>query len=460
MSFDIFRFIRLTLSGLIAGIIIWAIFNPSMLQQERSIRFIDSFSDISGMIAKGFLNTMLLNGVFAAMLGGLLVPASEISWAVLMQSDGLGLNMKRTGIKAAAALGAGALIGGLTGLLAQFVFSALNLLTLGFGIIFARGLAWSMMGVSAGLCTGYALGGWKRSLLGVIGGATGGFVGGVLFDPIAFMLRGNGINGSLSRFVGFTVMGVITGAAVAFVEEIAKQSWVTVMNGPKEGRSFILTKPQTIIGKDEMVDIPLFGDPNIAMQHACLTLQGPVVSVQAAYGTMITVNGAPVQTAQLKDWDTFTVGRYSIRFHQKGASRARQPQAYAQQPVGAYQYQQSAPQPVYSPSNRTMMQAAVQPASGNLVLSVISGPHLNQRFQFGPGTVRIGREAGCAILLAQDTIVSRNHAEISWDGTNWTARDLGSTNGLWINNVRVPQHTLNVGDQIGVGQTWLRVESV
>lgn len=460
MNFDIFRFIRLTLFGLLAGLIIWAIFNPSLLQEERNAHYIDSFNDIPGMIAKGFMYMMLFNGIFAAVLGALLVPASEISMSVLMQSDGLGLVLKRTGIKAAMALGGGALLGAITGLFGQLIFIVLNLVTLGFGIILARGLAWSLMGISAGLCTGYVLGGWKRSLFGLIGGAVGGCIGGGLFDPIAFLLHGTGANGGMSRFVGFTVMGVITGAAVAFVEEIAKQSWVTVMNGPKEGRSFILTKPQTVIGKDETVDIPLFGDPSIAKQHACLTVQELGVCVQAAYGTMITVNGAQVQTAQLRDWDTFTVGRYSLRFHQKGARRVGQPLAYAQQPVGAYQYQQSAPQPSYSPPNRTMVQAAVQPATGNLVLNVVGGPHLNQRYQFGPGTIRIGREAGCAILLAQDTVVSRNHAEIIWDGTNWIVRDLGSTNGLWVNNVHVPQHTLNVGDQIGIGQTWLRVESV
>ena len=93
-----------------------------------------------------------------------------------------------------------------------------------------------------------------------------------------------------------------------------------------------------------------------------------------------------------------------------------------------------------------------------MVLSVVSGPHQGQSFSFGPGTIQIGREAGCDVLLPEDSMVSRNHAQISWTGSNWSIADLASTNGLFVNGARVTQQTLNVGDQIKVGQTTLRVD--
>jgi len=42
---------------------------------------------------------------------------------------------------------------------------------------------------------------------------------------------------------------------------------------------------------------------------------------------------------------------------------------------------------------------------------------------------------------------------LSWD-------TVVSRNELWVNGVRIAEHTLNVGDQIGVGQTRLRVEGL
>jgi pSer/pThr/pTyr-binding forkhead associated (FHA) protein len=298
---------------------------------------------------------------------------------------------------------------------------------------------------------GYVLGGWKRAKLSTLGGFIGGLGGGLVFDAVAWVSHG----GSASRFVGFILIGLLTGAAVALVDDLTKQNWVTVLSGPKEGRSFILTKPITTIGRSEMADIPLFADPNVVKEHARLLLQGPDVMVQSASNTTVTVNGAQTQYAQLRPWDVIGVGRWSLRFHQKAS---RQHMAYIVQPLPDL----TSPQykPTYSPVNRTVSQPAAAVATGQLALVATSGPHLNQRFGFGPGTVRIGRETGCGILLAQDTVVSRNHAEVAWNGTSWVIRDLQSRNGLWMNGVRVTEHVLSVGDQIGVGQSWLRVEQL
>ena len=52
--------------------------------------------------------------------------------------------------------------------------------------------------------------------------------------------------------------------------------------------------------------------------------------------------------------------------------------------------------------------------------------------------------------------VSRRHAEILQQGSQWVIRDLGSTNGTFVNNQRLAanaQQRLNAGDQIRLG-TW------
>ena len=74
----------------------------------------------------------------------------------------------------------------------------------------------------------------------------------------------------------------------------------------------------------------------------------------------------------------------------------------------------------------------------------------------------IGRHAEGAGRLADDEEISRSHARISLDRSGFCAiEDLGSTNGTFVNGLRVasPQ-TLSVGDTVEVGGTTLVVREL
>lgn len=47
-----------------------------------------------------------------------------------------------------------------------------------------------------------------------------------------------------------------------------------------------------------------------------------------------------------------------------------------------------------------------------------------------------------------NSFVSRHHAILYWDKNNWIIRDNGSTNGLFVNNMRVEKAALHTGDSI------------
>lgn len=69
----------------------------------------------------------------------------------------------------------------------------------------------------------------------------------------------------------------------------------------------------------------------------------------------------------------------------------------------------------------------------------------------------IGRE-GCDILLLQDDLVSRRHAKIERQGDTLVLTDLDSTNGTFVNGVRLQgPRTLRPGDIIQVGGSTLTV---
>ena len=65
--------------------------------------------------------------------------------------------------------------------------------------------------------------------------------------------------------------------------------------------------------------------------------------------------------------------------------------------------------------------------------------------------LRAGRLATLEIVL-EDSSVSRRHAEVRLTEKGWRVRDLGSTNGTYLNGQRVLSPSpLKHGDQIKVG---------
>jgi two-component system cell cycle response regulator len=85
-------------------------------------------------------------------------------------------------------------------------------------------------------------------------------------------------------------------------------------------------------------------------------------------------------------------------------------------------------------------------------LVIIYGDDLGRRVPLGSEPCVIGRSSKCDVQLDQES-VSRNHAHISRQRGNYAIRDLGSTNGTYVNDELVDEVVLRDGDQIKVGRT-------
>lgn len=86
-------------------------------------------------------------------------------------------------------------------------------------------------------------------------------------------------------------------------------------------------------------------------------------------------------------------------------------------------------------------------------LYVIRGKNQGRHFVLRSGTATLGRDASNPIHL-QDTEVSRRHAEIREAGVNeYELIDLGSSNGTFVNGVKVERLAIRSGDRIQVGKT-------
>ena len=85
-------------------------------------------------------------------------------------------------------------------------------------------------------------------------------------------------------------------------------------------------------------------------------------------------------------------------------------------------------------------------------LFVIQGRDQGKRFELQDRVLGVGRDVSNRIRL-HDTEVSRRHAEIRQAGDGYQWVDLGSSNGSYVNHVRVQHQALRSGDRVQLGRT-------
>lgn len=85
-------------------------------------------------------------------------------------------------------------------------------------------------------------------------------------------------------------------------------------------------------------------------------------------------------------------------------------------------------------------------------LFVIRGNDQGTRYELENDRIDVGRDATSTLQL-HDLEVSRHHAEIVRRDRYWVVRDLGSSNGTFVNGTSVGEQRLSSGDQVQMGKT-------
>jgi len=95
-------------------------------------------------------------------------------------------------------------------------------------------------------------------------------------------------------------------------------------------------------------------------------------------------------------------------------------------------------------------------------LVATAGAYSGNIFPLSGPSSDIGRDTANAVALPNDTNASRRHATIQGGGGQFTLVDNGSSNGTFVNGVRVAAQTpqqLRPGDEVQIGQTRFRFEA-
>ncbi|MCX8052225.1 MAG: FHA domain-containing protein [Armatimonadetes bacterium] len=366
-------------------------------------------------------------------------------------------------------------------------------------LLIGRGSGWAIIGGFIGLSLGIASGSTQRMINGAVGGIIGGGIGGAIFEILGWLNLGGGINIPVQviRLITYAATGFAIGLFIGFIEEVAKKAWLVRLVGTNEGKQYVIDKPVTVLGRSELVDLPVFGDPDVAERHAAIIRQGERFYIEdcGSYsGTR--VNDKPVTKEIIRDRDLIMIGKTRFLFREKATAR----EDYS--PQGAYVPGTRIPtskyvcpfcgsvkdasgncqctlasahlspakeeeSPTTLPSAQMTVPVTAQVVSGDVAAQVsgyvprlvaIAGPYMGKTFPLKPGETRIGRESTKDIALSMDNTVSRNHARIVQEAGGYVIYDDGSTNGTFVNNTRVTRHELANADIVQVGSNKLRFE--
>jgi pSer/pThr/pTyr-binding forkhead associated (FHA) protein len=90
------------------------------------------------------------------------------------------------------------------------------------------------------------------------------------------------------------------------------------------------------------------------------------------------------------------------------------------------------------------------PATLQARFEILASDGRNEMIDLEDREMLIGRSPNCDIYLSSES-VSRRHARLSFRNEEYFIEDLNSTNGLYVNGIRVEKCVLRNNDQIEIG---------
>jgi pSer/pThr/pTyr-binding forkhead associated (FHA) protein len=118
------------------------------------------------------------------------------------------------------------------------------------------------------------------------------------------------------------------GSLSALVQAAFQPASVRVIRGWQEGREYILSRADNLLGRDESADVALFRDMRVEKRHAVIRRKGQryIFENQGAPLDQTRINGDPVSTSRdLLDGDRIELGGVVLRFNQRATQAKRSP---------------------------------------------------------------------------------------------------------------------------------------
>jgi pSer/pThr/pTyr-binding forkhead associated (FHA) protein len=194
-------------------------------------------------------------------------------------------------------------------------------------------------------------------------------------------------------------------------------------------RTVRLPEGATRMGRAEDNEVVL-ADVGVSRRHAQVYVSRTEVTVEdLGSGNGTYYNGYRVQSQAIADGDEVVVDPFVLQFRVRGGA----PRAASEA-------------------------AAARKGATQARLDVVVGTGMaGNTYPITSRGLSIGRSEDRDVVIP-DPAASRHHAQISQQGNDYVMRDMGSSNGIYVNGVRVRECTLSEGDMLRIGNTEMRFQ--
>jgi ABC-2 type transport system ATP-binding protein len=231
---------------------------------------------------------------------------------------------------------------------------------------------------------------------------------------------------------------------------------LAIVEGRGAGRELPLTRT-ALIGRGPGADV-VIEDSEVSARHASLAIAEAGIAVEDLGSTSGTfVNDRRVTGSQeLQPGDRIRIGATVLEVRAPALDEDSQ---------AARQATRVAESPRVPPTPAPGMTGVAARRAGRRrqiptvpVLAFVGGQRAGSEVPVDSQLV-VGRDAGAAdVVLDEDPEISRRHAALSPAGAGLTVRDLGSTNGTFVNGERLSETVaLETGDRVEFGRTIIEV---
>ena len=214
----------------------------------------------------------------------------------------------------------------------------------------------------------------------------------------------------------------------------------------------VLHPGQNRLGEGADADVRIGGDAALGIQAIVDVGDGHPVIRRATTVAAVRVNGVPlIDPTPLMHGDKVEIDGTELSYSDDSQSGSTRLMSLSE--IAALVAPSNAASSNAAPSNAAPSNAALRAtsATGGRLVSLVDG----KEYHVGPEGLTIGRDAGSAVVVAQDD-VSRRHAIVVPVDSGYELRDL-SVNGVLVNGARVDRRRpLSQSDVIQIGSEEFR----
>jgi Ca-activated chloride channel family protein len=221
-----------------------------------------------------FLNALIHVSIWTGIISLSIALGLIVAQNIYFKKAPFSISMIKAGIRGVLT---GAFVGGMAQILFSFTSNISELIE-----ISSRIFCWGIFGMGSGWGISLFVPNYPRRSA-MIAGFIGGAIGGSFFRFTFSLFPGN-----VGRLIGVAVLGLFIGLMIAYIEELVREAWLTIIWSKKEKVIISLGSKPIVLGSSSEADVYLPKERNYPPVTAIIKLENSRITIENKINNQIT----------------------------------------------------------------------------------------------------------------------------------------------------------------------------